>query len=99
MAARSKRGVKSIGTSLTVRLDPRLRFALELMSRKQRRSMSGVIEWLIECGVEKLESGVNKEMLSYLWGYDDFDRIQRMKVKYPSLLTYEEEKILTKRGK
>ena len=39
---------------VTVRLDPKLRFAAELVARKQRRTLSSMIEWTIEAAIDSV---------------------------------------------
>ena len=84
-----------------VRLDPRLRYLTELAARKQRRSISSFIEWAIE---ESLGNVLLREESEYegdpptvadeasaLWDVDDADRFAKLALKYPDLLTHEEQ--------
>lgn len=101
MAPRNKPGVQAKGGSLTVRLDPKLRYALELMARKQRRTLSSVIEWAIEKAandpeggiIEKDEKGRSLNLLEQIWDVEEFDRLYNMRIHRPSLMSFEEEKI------
>ena len=81
-----------------VRLDPRLRYLTELGARKQRRSISSFIEWAIEesLGRVTLEDGLNQsptvaDEASALWDVDDADRFAKLALRYPDLLTHEEQ--------
>jgi len=44
---------------LTVRLDPKLRFAAELAARKHRRTLSSFAEWAIEEAVKRLPLNIH----------------------------------------
>ena len=81
-----------------VRLDPRLRYLTELGARKQRRSISSFIEWAIEesLGSVTLEEGSKEsttvaDEASALWDVDDADRFAKLALRYPDLLTHEEQ--------
>jgi len=87
--------------TVTVRLDPKLRYLAELAARKHRRTLSSYIEWAIE---ESLNSIILKrnedyewslaEESSELWDVDEADRFAKLAQKYPDLLTHEEQLIL-----
>jgi len=84
---------------VTVRLEPKLRYLAELAGRKQRRTLSGFIEWAIETGLKEvyLESGPGDHMLSIadraaqLWDVDEQDRFIKLAIRYPDLLTHDEQ--------
>lgn len=94
--------------SIAVRLDPKIRFGLDLMVRKQRRNLSSVVEWAIQEMLEndfwgdfksmpdvpKEDSCRPMEIISFLWHEDPFERIKLMKIYCPNLLTVDEEIIL-----
>src|SRR5450631_1826768 len=71
--------------TVTVRLDPKLRYLAELAALKHRRTLSSYIEWAIEDSLSRVQiregSGYNNDMGStvagdaeYLWDVDDSDR-------------------------
>lgn len=82
----------------TIRLDPKLRYLAELAARKQRRSLSSFIEWAIEhtlSGIPLKEGpdwmvSVMSEAES-LWDVDAADRFAKLALKYPELLTHDEQ--------
>lgn len=95
-------GKLSRSETVTVRLDPKLRYLAELAARKQRRTLSSFIEWAIEdvvCRVAIYEGsgGYNNDSRSigdeseYLWDVDDSDRFAKLAISYPELLTHEEQ--------
>lgn len=90
--------------TVTVRLDPKLRYLAELAALKHRRTLSSFIEWAIE---ETLRHVKLREAGTYgdedpgrtvaddaeaLWDVDDADRFAKLAVRYPELLTHEEQK-------
>lgn len=90
--------------TVTVRLDPKLRYLADLASRKQRRTLSSFIEWAVEASLRevKLYHGSNynddhdisvDEESSQLWDVDDSERFARLAIKYPELLTHQEQEI------
>lgn len=86
--------------TVTVRLDPKLRYLAELAARQHRRTLSSYIEWAIE---ESLNSIVLRRNEGYewtlaeesfeLWDVDEPDRFVKLAEKYPELLTHEEQLI------
>lgn len=83
--------------TVTLRLDPKLRYLTEIAARTQRRSTSSFIEWAI---VESLKlihldntsAGVItlSQRASLLWDVDEPDRFVKLALRYPNLLTHEE---------
>lgn len=103
MAENVKRGAKSPDMSKTVtvsvRLDPKLKYLAEIAAREQRRALSSYIEWAVAQSLEKCElahfSDDNSRTLAdeadYLWDIDDPDRVVKLALRYPHLLTHEEQ--------
>jgi hypothetical protein len=89
---------------VTVRLDPRLKYLAEIAARKQRRTLSGYIEWAVE---QSLQSVVLRERNDFtkdlsvadaqqkigLWEVDEAERVARLAQHFPELLSYEEQLI------
>lgn len=88
--------------TVTVRLDPKLRYLAELAALKQRRTLSSFIEWAIEDSLSRVylrEGGYNNDpdtsvadASTSLWDVDDADRFAKLALSYPDLLTHEEQK-------
>jgi hypothetical protein len=104
MAAKKKGGGGKLSRSeiVTVRLDPKLRFAAELAARKQRRTLSSFIEWAIDEATDRIEvtpptSGhpgfTVLDALERIWDVEEADRMVNLALMYPQLLTFEEEKV------
>jgi hypothetical protein len=90
--------------TVTVRLDPKLRYLAELAARKQRRTLSSYIEWAIEDSLRAVmlyqgegyngdDSRSVADEASSLWDVDDAERFMRLAINYPELLTHEEQQI------
>ncbi len=103
MAAKRKGAGGNLTRSevVTVRLDPKLKFAAELAARKQRRTISSFIEWAIEKAVseEVIKMVYNEGELSALdamkkvWDVDDADRFVKFAAEFQELLNFEEEQL------
>ncbi len=81
---------------VTVRFDPKLKFAAELAARKQRRTISSFIEWAVEEAVTRVkvdEDVTINTVMNQVWDVEDADRFVKLALKFPELLTYEEERL------
>ena len=87
--------------NVNVRLDPKIRYGLELLARKQRRNLSSVVEWALQNAINSEENGLieinmNGEpfnLLYQLWDTEESDRLYRMATFRSELLTFEEERL------
>ena len=88
-------GKLSRSETVTVRLDPKLRFAAELAARKHRRTLSSFIEWAVEESVQNVcLDGLEATAygaIDLVWDVDESDKFVKMALYYPNLLTHEEE--------
>ena len=90
--------------TVTVRLDPKLRYLAELAARKQRRTLSSFVEWAIEEILKtiQLPEGENlASMAGALWDVDEPDRFVKLALLYPDMLTHDEQvlwKLITENG-
>jgi hypothetical protein len=99
-------GKLSRSETVTVRLDPKLRYLAELAARKQRRTLSSFIEWAIEENLKNihLDDDCNKSIASQsaeLWDVDESDRFVKLAIRYPEMLTHDEQvlwKIIRENG-
>lgn len=86
--------------TLSLRIDPKTRYGLEMLSRLQRRSATGVVEWTLTNAfaseslrdVEGHGSSL-ADAMDTLWQPDEPSRLLAMAFFYPALLTYEEERM------
>jgi hypothetical protein len=101
MAKRKGEGVaRRKSEVVTVRLDPKLKYLAELAGRKHRRALSSYIEWATEQSLSRVlleensSGGVSvadAERKYSLWDLDEPDRVVRLALNYPELLTHEEQ--------
>ena len=91
---------------VTVRLDPRLKYLAEIAARKQRRTLSGYIEWAVEQSLKQvlLHEGdgyngndnitvADAQNNIVLWDVDEAERVTKLAFHFPELLSYEEQLI------
>ena len=87
---------------VTIRLDPKLRYLAELAARKQRRTVSSFVESAVENELHRVllrETTVSGSTVGIsvgdegetLWDTDDPDRLAKLGLHYPELLTYDEQ--------
>ena len=91
-------GKPSRTEAVGVRLDPKLKYLAELAGRHQRRTLSSYIEWAIQDSLNRIElssfeGGVTTvaDEAQHLWDVDDADRFAKLALRYPHLLTHEEQ--------
>ncbi|UEB94620.1 hypothetical protein LIS66_19875 [Pseudomonas sp. HN2] len=96
----SKRvGETSTTVSVGIRIDPKIKFALDMMGRLQKRSLTAVIEWAISNAMSQqaIESskGPTKitEAIDSIWSTDEATRFINMCFEVPMMLTYDELRI------
>ena len=101
-AKKSGGGKLSRSETVSVRLDPKLRFAAELAARRHRRTLSSFVEWAVEEAVNKinvahLSDDVPPEtafdVMSRVWDVDEADRFAKLAMSFPMLLTHDEDKL------
>ena len=105
---RSGRGGKlNRSEVVTIRMDPKLRFIVELVARKERRTVSSLIEWCIETALDhQLEmrdpreqhpmGGKNVSALLagiLVWDVEESDRFVKQACAYPETLNVDEQRI------
>jgi hypothetical protein len=101
-------GKLSRSETVTVRLDPKLRYLAELAARKQRRTLSSFVEWAIEENLKNihLDDGGDRSksiaiQAAELWDVDEPDRFAKLAVRYPQMLAHDEQvlwKLITENG-
>lgn len=105
MAEQEKRkgggGKLTRSETVTVRLEPKLRYLAEIAGRKHRRTLSSFIEWAIQAQLANvvLDDGRDsnsapttvEDVANALWDVDEQDRFVKLALRYPDLLTHEEQ--------
>lgn len=99
MATERKKGGKGLARTeqVAIRFDPRTRYLLDLCARVQRRTVTNFVEWAVEEAFKQveLEEGHSVEaQASLLWDIRPGDRLAKLSQTYPSLLTYDEQRLI-----
>lgn len=92
---RPKKAVTDKPEQFSVRLPPKLKFGLELLARAQHRSLSQVVEWAVQMGMNTYEVGRNFESLTDLltaaWKHEEEGRrLLEIYRAAPALLSFED---------
>ena len=97
--AKDRKPVEGRSVTVSVRLDPRLRYIVELAARQQRRSLSSYIEWAIEEVSEKRQARRTVQdfaaKVQELWDVDESDRLAKLAV-IPDISSITSSRILWK---
>ena len=98
MAIEKKSKKNTTSVNMTLRLDPRSKYLIDLLARQQKRTITGVIEWAVErAGTEAIfdnERGTNfLEVIDSLWSTDESVRLANLALTRPDLLDYDELRI------
>jgi len=104
MADKKRRGGGSKlirSETVTIRLDPKLRYLASLAARKQHRTLSSFIEWTIAETLkhialrdfdEKDEKAVSVAVeAESLWDVDEADRFAKLAMSHPEMLNHHEQ--------
>ncbi|MDC7814417.1 hypothetical protein [Pseudomonas sp. BLCC-B112] len=94
----SKRtGETSTTVSVGIRIDPKIKFALDIMGRVQKRSLTAVIEWAIAQAMNQAHGDFDGKSLASVidkvWSTDESVRLVNLAVYLPEALTYDELRI------
>ena len=92
-------GKRAKTETVTVRLDPKLRYLADIAARKQRRTLSSFIEWALEQSLKQVilrenEDGQSEsvaDLAEILWDVDNGDRFMTLATTFPELLTHDEQ--------
>lgn len=93
----SKRtGETSTTVAVGIRIDPKIKFALDVMGRLQKRSLTAVIEWAILNTLEREyidEHTILAQEIDRIWSTDEINRLVNLAERMPQALTYDELRI------
>lgn len=85
--------------ALSIRIDPRLKYGLDLASRVQRRPVTSVVEWAIaEALANERVRDKNghewtlKDASGVIWSDNELERLLALWFNFPDLLDYEESR-------
>ncbi|MBY0404184.1 MAG: hypothetical protein K2X66_09815, partial [Cyanobacteria bacterium] len=58
MAKKASKGSQTKAEALTLRVNPKIKYGLELLARKQHRTLSSVMEWAIDKALKDKKDGL-----------------------------------------
>lgn len=108
MARPRKTSDQSTTVSVSLRIDPRIKYGIDLAARIQKRTVTGVVEWAVERAladvtmppsifIEDEDPDAPTDLASHLddllWSPSEGVRLVLLASRYPSLLSYEESLI------
>jgi hypothetical protein len=98
------RSGKSRTETISVRLDPQLRYLAELAARKQRRTLSSFVEWAIDDSLNRvvIDEGYDRDIgqaysvdlrsvADQLWDVEEADRFAKLASRYSPMLNHIEQ--------
>lgn len=88
--------------TVTVRLDPKLRYLAELAARRQRRTVSSFIECAVATAITTVSinnMSTVADLSTKLWDVDEDARFVKLATQFPELLNYDEQIKWSKHGK
>ena len=81
---------------ISVRLDVRTRYAAELAAAKQRRPLSGFVEWAVGEAIGLVPAGGNQtiaDVVFQTWDPVESDRLINLGLHFPAYLSADQEMI------
>jgi hypothetical protein len=91
MAPKSPSGKQAKTESITLRIAPKTKYGLDLLARRQHRTLTSVIEWIVSRSFEHGELADVAAVLERTWSPYESDRVMRLAKWCPQYLSYEEE--------
>ncbi|QUE74379.1 hypothetical protein [Stutzerimonas stutzeri] len=92
-----RKGETSTTVSVGIRIDPKIKFALDLMGRMQKRSLTAVIEWAISNAIAQQQfrapDETFDEVIAKVWSTDESTRFVKQAIYMPETLTYDELRV------
>ncbi len=92
-----KKGETSTTVSVGIRIDPKIKFALDIMGREQKRSLTAVIEWAISNAIaQQAVPNSNysfSDLIDKVWSTDESTRFVKLALYMPQALTYDELRV------
>jgi len=92
-----KKGETTTTVSVGIRIDPKIKFALDMMGRQQKRSLTAVVEWAISNAIAQQASTQPQrsfsDLVDLVWSTDESTRFANMAFYMPTSLTFDELRI------
>ncbi|MNB93198.1 hypothetical protein D3C76_465360 [compost metagenome] len=108
MARPKKSADQSTTVSVSLRIDPRIKYGIDLAARIQKRTVTGVVEWAVEQALADVSlprsvfaehedpdapTDLASSLDDRLWSSNEGVRLVLLASRYPQLLSYEETRI------
>ena len=101
MAGRKPDPKRAVTVNVSMRLDPKMKYLIDLLARDQKRTITGVIEWaLVKAASQELvigdgygDSETFAQAIDDLWSTDEAIRLVKLAIYRQSLLDYDEMRI------
>lgn len=101
MAGRKADPKRAVTVNVSMRLDPKMKYLIDLLARDQKRTITGVIEWaLMKAASQELIIGDGfgdsenfAQAIDDLWSTDEAIRLVKLAIYRPSLLDYDEMRV------
>ncbi|EMM3096858.1 TPA: hypothetical protein SL363_003010 [Pseudomonas aeruginosa] len=106
MARPKKTADQSSTVSVSLRVDPSIKYAIDIAARVQKRTVTGVVEWSVDRALSEVKmpvetpahaDGKDREPMDVmsavkenLWSSNEAIRFIKLASQYPSLLTFDE---------
>lgn len=95
---------KTKSETFSVRLEPKTRYLAELAARSQGRSLANFIQMAVERALENTEVQtyarpnqaipvLSSEFVELVWDVDEPERLVKLALAYPELMTFDEQVI------
>jgi hypothetical protein len=91
VAPKSPIGKQAKTESITIRIAPKTKYGLDLLARRQHRTLTSVIEWIVNRSFEHGDLADVAAVLEQTWSPYESDRVMRLAKRFPQYLSYEEE--------
>lgn len=86
--------------SVSLRIDPKSKYLIDLLAREQKRTITGVIEWALDRAAmdtsfysDMNDSRSYAEVIDSLWSTDESVRLIKLAITKPGLLDYDEMRV------
>lgn len=77
--------------TLSLRIEPRIKYLIDIASRIQRRNVTNYVEQVLEDSLQNIEIDNDMPLTKAdLWDIYESDRFIKLAYSYPSLLSYDE---------
>lgn len=91
-----KKSESSTTVNVSIRIDPKIKFALDMMGREQKRSLTAVVEWAISNAIAQQQWSLEEtfaDIIDKVWSTDEATRFVNMAFYMPKSLTYDELRV------